>query len=78
MNTVEDFWQMIWQEETLVIVMTTNLYDGDKEKCYPYWKANEGETVVFGNFEIATLKVDEFLEDFTETIIEISNLKVNF
>ena len=57
--------------------MTTNLYEGNKEKCYPYWKAKEGDTIVFGIFEIATMKVETF-DDFTATTIEISNLKVNF
>ncbi|KAH8419721.1 hypothetical protein KR009_001581 [Drosophila setifemur] len=46
-NTVTDFWNMVWQENTRVIVMTTKEYERGKEKCARYWP-DEGKTEQFG------------------------------
>lgn len=35
--TVVDFWNMIWQENTRVIVMTTKELERGKSKCAKYW-----------------------------------------
>ena len=36
-NTRRDFWQMVWQEDTRVIVMTTKEVEKSKVKCANYW-----------------------------------------
>ena len=36
-NTVEDFWYMIWQEQSPTIVMVTELVEGNRNKCRQYW-----------------------------------------
>ncbi|XP_067833131.1 receptor-type tyrosine-protein phosphatase kappa-like, partial [Heptranchias perlo] len=36
-ETIADFWQMIWQENSSIIVMLTNLTEQDKSKCEQYW-----------------------------------------
>ncbi|XP_071083308.1 uncharacterized protein [Haliotis cracherodii] len=36
-KTVGDFWRMVWQEETNIVVMLTRLREGIKVKCEKYW-----------------------------------------
>uniref|UniRef100_A0A671DWB5 protein-tyrosine-phosphatase n=1 Tax=Rhinolophus ferrumequinum TaxID=59479 RepID=A0A671DWB5_RHIFE len=44
--TVNDFWQMTWQENTRVIVMTTR-----ENKCVPYWP-EVGSQRVYGSYTV--------------------------
>ncbi|XP_009076477.1 PREDICTED: receptor-type tyrosine-protein phosphatase T-like [Acanthisitta chloris] len=48
-ETVVDFWQMIWQEKTSVIVMLTGLVEQNKIKCEQYWPEQEQ---VYGDFTV--------------------------
>ncbi|XP_064354134.1 tyrosine-protein phosphatase non-receptor type 7 isoform X3 [Dromaius novaehollandiae] len=48
LNTVTDFWEMVWQEEAPLIVMITKLQER-KEKCVHYWPEKEG---TYGPFTI--------------------------
>ncbi|XP_009977801.1 PREDICTED: receptor-type tyrosine-protein phosphatase mu-like [Tauraco erythrolophus] len=48
-GTVVDFWQMVWQEKTSVIVMLTGLVEQNKTKCEQYWPEQEE---VYGDFTV--------------------------
>lgn len=47
-NTIQDFWHMVYQENTRVIVMTTKEVERAKNKCARYWP-EEGEVTEYGN-----------------------------
>ncbi|XP_038550322.1 receptor-type tyrosine-protein phosphatase R-like, partial [Micropterus salmoides] len=54
-NTVNDFWQMAWQEESPVIVMITKLKEKN-EKCVLYWPEKRG---IYGKVEVLVNSVRE-------------------
>ncbi|XP_078797956.1 tyrosine-protein phosphatase non-receptor type 5 isoform X2 [Oryzias latipes] len=54
-NTVNDFWQMAWQEEAPVIVMITKLKEKN-EKCVLYWPEKRG---IYGRVEVLVNAVRE-------------------
>nr|DBA31129.1 TPA: hypothetical protein GDO54_007029 [Pyxicephalus adspersus] len=54
-NTVNDFWQMVWQEDVPVIVMITKLKEKN-EKCVLYWPEKRG---IYGNVEVLVNSVNE-------------------
>ncbi|XP_061298759.1 tyrosine-protein phosphatase non-receptor type 7 isoform X2 [Pezoporus flaviventris] len=58
LNTVSDFWEMVWQEEVPLIIMITELQE-HKEKCVHYWPQKEG---TYGPFTIRVQGVSDCAE----------------
>uniref|UniRef100_A0A8C2GP91 protein-tyrosine-phosphatase n=1 Tax=Cyprinus carpio TaxID=7962 RepID=A0A8C2GP91_CYPCA len=54
-TTVNDFWQMVWQEKSRVIVMTTREVEKGRNKCVPYWPTTEGESKDVGRYVVTLL-----------------------
>ena len=57
-TTVSDFWRMMWEFKSKVIVMLCNMMEEGEEACYPYWPTRERQTVKYGNI-IVTLMSSE-------------------
>ncbi|KAJ8040458.1 Receptor-type tyrosine-protein phosphatase T [Holothuria leucospilota] len=47
-----DFWRMIWEHNVSMVVMVTNLFKGNKERCKKYWPENEGNSCRFDSLEV--------------------------
>ncbi|EHA97456.1 Tyrosine-protein phosphatase non-receptor type 5 [Heterocephalus glaber] len=65
-STVADFWRMVWQEHTPIIVMITNIEEMN-EKCTEYWPE---EQVVYDGVEITVQKVIH-TEDYRLRLISL-------
>ncbi|KAJ2827752.1 phosphotyrosine-specific ptp2-like protein, partial [Coemansia erecta] len=50
--TVNDFWRMVWEEHSRVIVMLTKEFETGRPKCHRYWPAQPGEAAMYGNFRV--------------------------
>ncbi|XP_030189325.1 tyrosine-protein phosphatase non-receptor type 5 isoform X2 [Lynx canadensis] len=65
-STVSDFWRMVWQEQTPIIVMITNIEEMN-EKCTEYWPE---EQVMYDGVEITVQKVIH-TEDYRLRLISL-------
>ncbi|KAJ8016574.1 hypothetical protein DPEC_G00008650 [Dallia pectoralis] len=71
-NTLVDFWRMIWQYDVKVIIMACREFENGKKKCERYW-TNFAETVPFGVFRVSNDKESSPNEE-----VVVRNLTVQF
>ncbi|VEN62916.1 unnamed protein product [Callosobruchus maculatus] len=71
-KTTPDFWRMIWEQHTLVIVMTTRAMERGRPKCHQYWEPEVGGEATYGHFTVKTVDV-ETDTDYTVTTINLIN-----
>ncbi|KAI9515368.1 Tyrosine-protein phosphatase non-receptor type 6 [Dissostichus eleginoides] len=69
-TTVNDFWQMAWQENTRVIVMTTREIEKGRNKCVPYWPDLQSSKD-YGPF-LVTLTSEREATDYKIRVLEIA------
>ncbi|XP_022779941.1 tyrosine-protein phosphatase non-receptor type 13-like isoform X3 [Stylophora pistillata] len=74
-NTTEDFWQMIWEQEVIVIAMVTLEIEGGKVKCHRYWPESEDQPLVFKESMSVSLQRKEDFDSFVEREFQINNLQ---
>uniref|UniRef100_A0A672JSZ6 protein-tyrosine-phosphatase n=1 Tax=Sinocyclocheilus grahami TaxID=75366 RepID=A0A672JSZ6_SINGR len=70
-TTVNDFWQMVWQEKSRVIVMTTREVEKGRNKCVPYWPTTEGESKEAGRY-VVTLLSEKDAADYKVRVMELT------
>ncbi|ELV09744.1 Tyrosine-protein phosphatase non-receptor type 6 [Tupaia chinensis] len=66
--TVNDFWQMAWQENTRVIVMTTREVEKGRNKCVPYWP-EVGTQRVYGLYAVTNCEEHDTAEYKLRTLL---------
>lgn len=59
-STVKDFWRMVWQENIVIIVMTTNIRESNTIKCYPYWPSETKAVLNAGLYQIQNEESERF------------------
>ncbi|XP_055375225.1 MATH and LRR domain-containing protein PFE0570w [Condylostylus longicornis] len=77
-STVPDFWRMIWEQNSRVIIMATDLEENGIEKCAAYIPESMilDNHVVYGDYQI-TLKNREVKEKYAVSTLHVKNLKTN-
>ncbi|OCT89431.1 tyrosine-protein phosphatase non-receptor type 9 [Xenopus laevis] len=70
-KTFSDFWQMIWEQNVLVIVMTTRVEEGGHRKCGQYWPLSSGSMSTYGAVTV-TNKATENHQHYRKSTLELS------
>uniref|UniRef100_A0A4W4F347 protein-tyrosine-phosphatase n=1 Tax=Electrophorus electricus TaxID=8005 RepID=A0A4W4F347_ELEEL len=73
-ETVEDFWRMVWEQKSSIIVMVTRCEEGNKNKCAQYWPSVERETEIFDDF-VVKIKHEENCPDYIIRQLSLMNRK---
>ncbi|XP_030639375.1 tyrosine-protein phosphatase non-receptor type 6 isoform X1 [Chanos chanos] len=71
-TTVNDFWQMVWQEGSRVIVMTTREVEKGRNKCVPYWP-EMGASKEFGRYVVSSVS-ERDATDYKIRILQVCHM----
>lgn len=77
-NTITDFWRMIWEQNSKVIIMLTDLTENGIDKCAEYLPPSAVLDCnrVFGDFNV-TLKNREVKEKYAVSTVHVKNSVTN-
>ncbi|XP_038571372.1 receptor-type tyrosine-protein phosphatase C isoform X8 [Micropterus salmoides] len=71
-ETVGDFWRMVWEQQSSIIVMVTRCEEGNRIKCAQYWPSPERETEIYEEF-IVKLSSEDHCPDYTIRHLSLTN-----
>ncbi|XP_007574306.1 receptor-type tyrosine-protein phosphatase C-like isoform X3 [Poecilia formosa] len=71
-ETVSDFWRMVWEQQSSIIVMVTRCEEGNRIKCAQYWPSLDRETEIYEEF-IVKLTSEEHCPDYTIRHLSLTN-----
>ncbi|RWS25062.1 receptor-type tyrosine-protein phosphatase kappa-like protein [Leptotrombidium deliense] len=72
-ETIGDFWRMVWEQNSYIIVMLTKVFDFIRTMCSQYWPPDIDKPHVYGLMEV-TLLTDEPLSDFSVRTFRIRKI----
>lgn len=77
-STCADFWRMIWEQNSRVIIMATDLNENGIERCAEYLPPSVvlDNTVLFGDFQV-TLKAREVKNKYAVSSLHLRNGATN-
>uniref|UniRef100_A0A8C7IWU9 protein-tyrosine-phosphatase n=1 Tax=Oncorhynchus kisutch TaxID=8019 RepID=A0A8C7IWU9_ONCKI len=71
-ETVEDFWRMVWEQQSSIIVMVTRCEESNRNKCAQYWPSPEREVEIFEGF-VVKLNREEHCPDYIIRHLSLTN-----
>ncbi|XP_029355496.1 receptor-type tyrosine-protein phosphatase C isoform X3 [Echeneis naucrates] len=71
-ETVGDFWRMVWEQQSSIIVMVTRCEEGNRLKCAQYWPSPDRETEIFEEF-IVKLTSEVHCPDYIIRRLSLAN-----
>eukprot|EP00117_Sycon_ciliatum_P025605 scpid34510/ scgid21219/ Receptor-type tyrosine-protein phosphatase-like N; Islet cell antigen 512; Islet cell autoantigen 3; PTP IA-2 len=72
-STVADFWQMVWEMNSTIIVMLTKLTEGGMSQCHRYWPKHGQQ--VYHMFEVQLVSEHVMSDDYCVRSFYLVNLK---
>ncbi|XP_050310499.1 receptor-type tyrosine-protein phosphatase-like N [Anthonomus grandis grandis] len=72
-HTAPDFWQLIWEQGAVVIVMLTRLTEGGTAMCHRYWPEEGSE--VYHIYEVHLVSEHIWCDDYLVRSFYLKNVK---
>ncbi|CAG9817322.1 unnamed protein product [Phaedon cochleariae] len=72
-HTVADFWQLIWEQGAVVIVMLTRLTEGGSAMCHRYWPEEGSE--LYHIYEVHLVSEHIWCDDYLVRSFYLKNMK---
>ena len=72
-----DFWRMMWEQRSSVIVMLTRLEEGDRPKCHQYWPERGESATTFGGVIQVKLLDSTYFADYAIRIFRLSKVHIS-
>lgn len=69
-GTRDDFWRMLWEQNSRAIVMLTRCIEKGREKCDRYWPY-DSQPVIYGDIQVTMLNECQY-PDWTITELKVS------
>lgn len=69
-GTQDDFWRMLWEQNSRAIVMLTRCIEKGREKCIQYWPS-DNQPVIYGDIQVTLLNESQY-PDWTVTELKVS------
>eukprot|EP01091_Cochliopodium_minus_P020134 TRINITY_DN869_c3_g1_i1.p1 TRINITY_DN869_c3_g1~~TRINITY_DN869_c3_g1_i1.p1 ORF type:complete len:520 (-),score=120.59 TRINITY_DN869_c3_g1_i1:521-2080(-) len=73
-STMLDFWRMVWQQNTSVIVCLTDFYEGGKLKAHRYWPDEDEEEINWKYYSVSLKKKIE-MNGYEISILTLKKMK---
>lgn len=74
-NTMEDFYQMIWESNSKIIISLASLVENQKIKMHQFWPGNN-KMVNFGQFSVTLKEEIAFQKDMIVRKLSVFNLNL--
>ncbi|CAI2184569.1 6266_t:CDS:1 [Funneliformis geosporum] len=74
-ETIDDFWLMIWEQNTRIIVMLTNQIEKEEIKCETYWPKETGYHEMFKDIGLKITLESEILDSKASCYVRILKLE---
>ncbi|XP_013413978.1 uncharacterized protein LOC106176231 isoform X2 [Lingula anatina] len=77
-QTVADFWRMVWEQQSKLIIMLTDFEEQEVPKCFPYWPNTDGVDTMrlYGDYEVM-LKKKEIFQEYTISVLSLKDVERN-
>ncbi|KAM9831487.1 receptor-type tyrosine-protein phosphatase C [Neosynchiropus ocellatus] len=73
-ETLGDFWRMIWEQKSSIIVMVTRCEEGKRPKCMQYWPHADQDVETYEEFQVK-LKSEELCPNYIIRHLSLMNKK---
>ncbi|KAM6962535.1 receptor-type tyrosine-protein phosphatase C [Aplochiton taeniatus] len=71
-ETVTDFWRMVWEQQSSIIVMVTRCEESNRNKCAQYWPSPAREAEIYEEF-IVKLNGEDHCPDYIIRRLSLTN-----